>query len=36
MTDGQAEKIVLVIRKRKQITKAMLNIISILRRAVQE
>lgn len=36
MTDEQTEKMVLVIRKRKQITRAMINIIRILRKAVQE
>lgn len=33
MTDEQIEKIILVIKRRKQITKAMINIIEILRGA---
>lgn len=36
MTDEQAEKIAMVIRKRKQIAGAMINIIRILKRVVQE
>ena len=35
MTDEQVEKIVLVVKKRNQITAAMMNIIKIIRKAVE-
>lgn len=35
MTDDHVKKIVLVVERRKQIVKAMMNIINIIRKAVE-